>query len=297
MASFVCSRPSHCSLHRRVEAHISTASTGKMTAYVYDAEAALQTYLNWTESFRQGNYDEARAREHWGEKTEDERKQIDGALNRLWLETNEYDRRLAAHYQEIEETLEEARKRIHDFGRLRRDRHEVALQRMRHIVTLSATITDLWLEVSEVETAQIESGHQANIDYATQEYRGWSDATQERRDEEVEIARFVQEWWPPKNNLGRRRAPRSWVGAREARDDRAAVRRAEAAQHQGELGLAEPREGHTWVAWRESGGGLSKGCIWVCFNEDGYVVDVSPNPGPTCTLQRRLTQRVVASLS
>lgn len=236
----------------------------------YDDEAATQRYLNYMATFRQGNYDILEVHDFWDAKTPLQRARLDDVIERLVRESNAYDRTHVADAQGIEEALNLARQRLHDLRRLDDVKNGISdvVQPIRDMFAQAQGVRALWREMCEVENDQHASSDDVNRHHAESMCDMWDIKVGMLQAEAQEIDEFLcEDQQPPLNVRGKARIPRSWVRY-SMPDDRARVR-SEAAQYNGELGMPEPRHGFTWVAWQDLSGGMSSGCLWICFDRMG----------------------------
>lgn len=133
-------------------------------------------------------------------------------------------------------------------------------------------------DLANIEEERGEASSAASLRYAQEQAAHWHKRAAGIAEEVAEFERFLQEEHPVQlNGDSVSRVPRAWIGRRPPETQRAiAFSRADGAA--GRIGLDECREELTWVAWRELSGGLSEGYIWLAFDEDGVICDVSSPP-------------------
>lgn len=240
-----------------------------------DQEADKEAFFEYQETFRGSVADRLEIENEWSRKTVAERERIAEAFDGVIKADEDYGRA----EDPIDEQLRYIRKAmanpVRDLGYLSFVIAEV-LERMEVVSQAAATLELAYRELAIVEHEQWASSDPRNPHHAEDRANHWEEVVKHYEGEIQAWGRIAKEKQPvPLNGKGEERVPEDWLG-RLAPDDEDRAKASIAADRAiNRSGLDERRPNVTWKAWRECGG-MSDGCLWLCFDDTtGLVIDVS----------------------
>ena len=154
---------------------------------------------------------------------------------------------------------------------------ESVIERYEDLFIVAAQLAAAWGNLADLEAAQVDSADVRSIAHAREnEQNAEQDRERMRREYERLIAvRQDEEREVPLDLHGRKRIPVQWdMKARKP----SALRSVKSQEQHGRVGLENDRGAVKWVAWKQLADGrerLSEGWLWIAFDGDGRVMDVS----------------------
>lgn len=261
-----------------------------------DADADLPDFEEYEESDRQTRFldyqltfrnDHAAITAEWTLKTSAEKAALDTHLERALTLQQACDRHgdeLAADLPRVRKLIADPVKNLYELDeKLRR-----VLEGCRPWVKDASNLYAAYVTLEETEQKQHKAGHgsAASIAEASTRVKRAGEELQRIKDEvaafENEAAHGDRQF--PEDAQGRRPMPKAWKIQVEfdADPDGAAKNRAiesmRASAREGAIGMRNLRGARTWVPWwraRDAEGTQSEGWLWVAFDEDERVMDVS----------------------